>query len=388
MSWVLVLAACSGGTSGGSPVSFNEPIDAWWETAFPDFSANPDRPVITLVGSNVISLNVGDAFVDDGATAADAQDGDLTAQISVIDEVDTSVAGDYLVRYSVTDSSQLDALEAVRIVRVVEGGRPEKLSVRIVGSTASHMGYVEHLPANYADDPNASFPLLVFNHGGGAMASTAGLMDATRVETLNTVIANAGPSLAVFLNTWDALDRFIVLSPQTVSLTYDDPIGRLDAFIDYAELTYNVDPNRIYVAGWSAGAGLSLAHSVFHGDRVAALAPIAAGVRLTNTTLFPNGFCDIEDVPIWAFHGDQDETITVEVSIDNHNALINSCMPPVTPKLTIYQNIGHFVHHDTFELRLLEGGSSGISGNPMYDLYDQPIFEWLLSHSLDDRGVP
>lgn len=384
---VLAVAACNGGTAGPSSEDFEQAVDRWWETAFPDFSANPDRPVISLVGNNVITLNVGDTFVDEGATAVDAQDGDLTAQISVINEVDTSVARDYLVRYSVTDSSQLDALEAVRIVRVVDG-TPEKLTLRILGSTASHMGYVEHLPANYADDPNATYPLLIFNHGGGAMASTAGLRDATRAETLNAVVANGGPSLAVFLNNWDSMDRFVMLSPQTVSLGYDDPVGRLDAFIDYAELTYNVDPSRIYVSGWSAGAGLSLAHAVFHGDRVAALAPIAAGVRLTNATLFPSGFCDIEDVPVWAFHGDQDDTITVDVSIDNHNSLINTCVPPVTPKLTIYQNVGHFVHHDTYELRLLEGGSAGISGNPMYDLYDEPIFEWLLSHSLDDRGVP
>jgi len=385
---VLVLGACSrSGSTSGAPPGNEVAGDEWWETAFPDFSANPDRPVISLIGNNVISLNVGDVFVDEGATAVDAQDGDLTAQISVINEVDTSVERDFLVRYSVTDSSQLDALEAVRIVRVVDGA-PEKLTLRVVGSTASHMGYVEHLPSTYADDPSATFPVLIFNHGGGAMASTAGLRDATRAETLNAVVANGGPSLAVFLNTWDSLDRFVVLSPQTVNLTYDDPLGRLDAFIDYAELTYNIDPSRIYVSGWSAGAGLSLAHSVFHPDRVAALVPIAAGVRLTNSTLFPDGFCDIQDVPVWAFHGDQDETIAVDVSIDNHNSIINGCVPPVTPKLTVYQDIGHFVHHDTYELRFLEGGIGGISGDPMYDLYDESIFEWLLSHSLDDRGVP
>ena len=115
---ILTTASCTGAdTSGGTPVDTAD-IDAWWETAIPDFSDNPDRPVISLIGSNAITLNIGDTYQDDGATAADLQDGDLTLQISVENPVNTAAASDYLERYSVTDSSQLDAIEVVRIVRV------------------------------------------------------------------------------------------------------------------------------------------------------------------------------------------------------------------------------------------------------------------------------
>lgn len=383
----LAIASCTGGSVSGPTQDQVDAVDHWWETAIPDFSENPDRPVISVVGNNVISLNVGGTYVDDGATAIDAQDGDLTSQISVVDSVDTSVAADYLVRYSVTDSSQLDAIEAVRIVRVVDGD-PQELSSRIVGATASHLGYIEHLPASYADNPGQQFPLLIFNHGSGANASAAGARDATRIATLNAVVANSGPSLAIFLDTWIASDPFIVLSPQTVDLNFENPIERIDAFIDFAELTYNVDPSRIYVSGWSSGAAISLAYAVLNADRVAAVVPIAPGLLVTNTTIFPSGFCDISNVPMWTFHGDQDETIPVSASIDNHNSINNNCVAPVPPKLTVYQNIGHFIHHDTYELRLMEGGIAGISGDPTYDLYDESIFDWLLSHSLDNRVVP
>ena len=145
-------------TSGGPPIDPGD-IDAWWETAIPDFSDNPNRPVISLVGSNAIFLNLGDTFQDDGATAADLQDGDLSLQISVDNPVDTSVASDYLVRYSVTDSSQLDAIEVVRIVRVQDGG-PKKLSQRFLGTTASHLGFIEHLPASYTDNPRTEISVI------------------------------------------------------------------------------------------------------------------------------------------------------------------------------------------------------------------------------------
>ena len=301
--------------------------------------------------------------------------------------MNTAVAFDYLVRYSVTDSSQLDAIEVIRIVRV-QNVNPKKLSQRYIGTTASHLGFIEHLPASYTENPGQKFPLLIFNHGSGANASRVAADGSTPRETLNAVLSSAGPALAISFNNWYESDPFIVLSPQMVDLTFEDPVERLNAFVDFAALTYNVDVSRIYVSGWSSGASLSLNYAVLHPDRVAAVVPIAAGLRVTNTSVLPDGFCDVEDVPMWAFHGDEDQTISPMVSIDNHNSIINSCLPPVTPKLTVYQGIGHFIHHDTYELRLMENGSSGISGDPTFDLYDQNIFEWLLSHTLQNRNIP
>ena len=65
----------------------------------------PIPPVITLIGANPLNLELGDAFVDPGATATDNLDGDVTASIQVSDDVDTSTAGTYSVIYTVTDSN-------------------------------------------------------------------------------------------------------------------------------------------------------------------------------------------------------------------------------------------------------------------------------------------
>jgi hypothetical protein len=62
-------------------------------------------PQITILGDNPVTVTEGTAYTDAGATASDAEDGDLTAQIMTTDNVDTSSPGDYTVVYEVTDSN-------------------------------------------------------------------------------------------------------------------------------------------------------------------------------------------------------------------------------------------------------------------------------------------
>lgn len=62
-------------------------------------------PVITLLGSNPLTLTVGTPFVDPGATALDNKDGDLTAGISVTGTVDVNTPAQYVLTYSVTDAA-------------------------------------------------------------------------------------------------------------------------------------------------------------------------------------------------------------------------------------------------------------------------------------------
>jgi hypothetical protein len=76
-------------------------------------------PVITLLGENSVNLNVGDDYVDAGATAFDNVDGDITANIIIVNPVDTSIAGTYIVTYNASDSAGNAADEATRTVNVV-----------------------------------------------------------------------------------------------------------------------------------------------------------------------------------------------------------------------------------------------------------------------------
>ncbi|HZF31205.1 MAG TPA: tandem-95 repeat protein, partial [Gammaproteobacteria bacterium] len=90
-------------------------------------SGDTTGPTIALVGEAAVTLKVGAAYTDAGATATDTVDGDVTSRIKVTNPVDTAVIGTYTVTYNATDLSGNAATPATRTVRVqaeqtAEGG--------------------------------------------------------------------------------------------------------------------------------------------------------------------------------------------------------------------------------------------------------------------------
>ncbi len=81
-------------------------------------------PVITLIGANPMTIEVGSGYADAGATASDIGDGDLTGAIVTDDPVDPDVIGVYTVTYNVTDTSLNAAVEVTRTVNVVDTTAP------------------------------------------------------------------------------------------------------------------------------------------------------------------------------------------------------------------------------------------------------------------------
>lgn len=81
-------------------ISYQERLDRF-ELLFNDST----KPVITILGDNPLDLNVGDEYVEVGATALDEVDGDLTEEILMTGEVDVSVESQYIITYSVEDRS-------------------------------------------------------------------------------------------------------------------------------------------------------------------------------------------------------------------------------------------------------------------------------------------
>jgi hypothetical protein len=73
-------------------------------------------PVISLVGASTLNLNVGEAYVESGATASDAVQGTVTVIPS--GAVDTSTAGTYTVTYNAGDANGNAATPVTRTVVV------------------------------------------------------------------------------------------------------------------------------------------------------------------------------------------------------------------------------------------------------------------------------
>jgi hypothetical protein len=76
-------------------------------------------PVITLTGASTITWCNGTPYTDQGATALDNVDGDITSSIVVNNPVNTNVNGTYTVTYNVSDKAGNKAVEVTRTVIVI-----------------------------------------------------------------------------------------------------------------------------------------------------------------------------------------------------------------------------------------------------------------------------
>jgi Zinc carboxypeptidase/Domain of unknown function (DUF5011)/GEVED domain/Secretion system C-terminal sorting domain/Fibronectin type III domain len=100
--------------------------------------ADTTPPVISLVGTSSINLNVGDVYSEQGATAADNKDGNITANIVIAgDNVDSNTAGTYTITYNVSDAAGNPATQVTRTVNVIPDTTPPVIS--LVGTSSINL---------------------------------------------------------------------------------------------------------------------------------------------------------------------------------------------------------------------------------------------------------
>ncbi len=122
-------------------------------------------PVITILGDNPATINVGTVYTDAGASSTDAQDGDITSHIIASSTVATTTVGTYTVTYTVTDSGGLTAT-STRTVNVVDP------TVTTTGCSVNCGGG--------GSGPNISFG------GGGGGGGSGPLLAAVTSGSINT----------------------------------------------------------------------------------------------------------------------------------------------------------------------------------------------------------
>ncbi|WP_152603845.1 immunoglobulin-like domain-containing protein, partial [Jejuia pallidilutea] len=162
-------------------------------------------PIITLNGSSSISLNVGDVYIEQGATALDNLDGDITADIVITDNVNTLIAGTYFVDYNVSDASGNLANTVTRTVNVIADTVVPTLA--LIGSATINL--------NVGDIYN--------EQGATASDNIDGDITANIVIGGDTVNTNLAGTYIVTYNVSDAsgnaatqLNRTVVVSPVTI----------------------------------------------------------------------------------------------------------------------------------------------------------------------------
>lgn len=73
-------------------------------------------PTITLNGDAEITLTIGATYDEQGATATDTEDGDISSSIVTAGDVDTTTAGTYTISYTISDSEGLKDFVARTVI--------------------------------------------------------------------------------------------------------------------------------------------------------------------------------------------------------------------------------------------------------------------------------
>lgn len=111
----LLLSAC-GGSSDSEQIH--------------NLSAN-QAPSIALNGNTRVQIAAGSTYTDPGASASDAEDGDLSGSIQTQSTLDTGTAGTYTITYTATDSAGA-SVSVTRTVEVVANSEPQNSEPQIL----------------------------------------------------------------------------------------------------------------------------------------------------------------------------------------------------------------------------------------------------------------
>lgn len=178
------------------------------------------------------------------------------------------------------------------------------------------LNYLFYSPERSETDHQATFPLVLFLHGGGEGGSD-----------IQKVKKNGLPMLIEGGRDFP----FYVVSPQNPSQKqfWDDQ--QLIRLLDEILTDHPIDRSRIYLTGLSRGGYGAWRLAIQNPDRFAALVPISGGGPLPYVER-------IKHMPTWAFHGAQDPVIPVQESQRMIEALREA---GGNAQLTVYPDAKH-----------------------------------------------
>ncbi len=148
-------------------------------------------PVITILGTNPLTIEGGSLYIDAGATALDNVNGNLTSSIVTVNGVIATSTGSYTVTYDVSDGAGNPATQGVRNVTVVDTTAPV-LTVNGTNPLTLHIGdtYTE-LGATATDAVDQAVVVVV---GGDIVTTTA---TSTFVVSYTASDASGNPAIPV-----------------------------------------------------------------------------------------------------------------------------------------------------------------------------------------------
>ncbi|MET3399110.1 PKD repeat protein [Chitinophaga ginsengisegetis] len=224
-------------------------------------------------------------------------------------------------------------------------------------------GFYEYLPAGYAPGSGKKYPLIIFFHGNGELASYGSPLSSVLRNGLPRVINDGKFPTTFTVN--NQTFSFIVISPQFNTWPGS---GDVTLFKNYLLTKYDIDPSRIYITGLSMGGGLTwgaLCEDKTKAKAFAAAAPVCG--MYPPTTAYA-GVVASNNTPVWAFHNDGDPTVPSDYS-KNWIKYINATVPAPNPlaKLSIYSSTSHDAWTKAYDPATKEDGKN--------------MYEWMLQYT-------
>ncbi len=183
--------------------------------------------------------------------------------------------------------------------------------------TTENLKYYLYYPEGYESDKEEGYGLLLFLHGGGESGAE-----------LEEIKKNGPPKLLVEGKQFP----FLVLAPQNPYRRKWWNTKAIIKLLDSVVETNNVDKKRIYLTGLSRGGSASWELATQYPKKFAAMAVVCGMAPL------PYAHWINKKMPIWVFHGDRDEVISVEES-DKMVAKLKEMNYDV--RYTRYKDVGH-----------------------------------------------
>lgn len=182
--------------------------------------------------------------------------------------------------------------------------------------TKENLKYYLYYPEHYFDSEE-TFGLLLFLHGGGESG-----------RALEEIKDTGPPKMLAEGKQFP----FLILAPQNSHAKKWWNTEAVIQLLDSVTGMNRVDKNRIYVSGLSRGGSAAWELATQYPDKFAAMAVVCG------MTPLPYAHWIDQEMPIWVFHGDQDDVIDVEES-DKMVAKLRDMGHDV--RYTRYKGVGH-----------------------------------------------
>ncbi|MBO6830797.1 MAG: prolyl oligopeptidase family serine peptidase [Allomuricauda sp.] len=182
--------------------------------------------------------------------------------------------------------------------------------------TKENLKYYLYYPEHYFDSEE-TFGLLLFLHGGGESG-----------RALEEIKDTGPPKMLAEGKQFP----FLILAPQNSHAKKWWNTEAVIQLLDSVTRMNRVDKNRIYLSGLSRGGSAAWELATQYPDKFAAMAVVCG------MTPLPYAHWIDQEMPIWVFHGDQDDVIDVEES-DKMVAKLRDMGHDV--RYTRYKGVGH-----------------------------------------------